>query len=73
MNTNYPPVLLATLALAASIGLAPLPAFAGQTYNSCDDTLSGQTVTLTGGDLTLEQIVAVARHGAKVQLSPEAR
>jgi histidine ammonia-lyase len=73
MKTNYRPVLLATLALAAGIGLAPLPAFAGLTYNSCDDTLSGQTVTLTGGDLTVEQIVAVARHGAKVQLSPEAR
>ena len=67
------PNLITTLALAASLGLATLPAFAGQTYNPCDDTLSGQTVTLTGSDLTLEQIVAVARHGAKVQLSPEAR
>jgi len=30
-------------------------------------------VALTGADLTLEQLIAVARHGAKVQLSPEAR
>jgi histidine ammonia-lyase len=67
------PNLITTLALAASLGLAALPTFAGQTYNPCDDTLSSQTVTLTGSDLTLEQIVAVARHGAKVQLSPEAR
>ncbi|HVW71238.1 MAG TPA: aromatic amino acid ammonia-lyase [Steroidobacteraceae bacterium] len=35
--------------------------------------MSGETVTLTGHDLTLEQIVAVARHGAKVQLSAAAR
>jgi histidine ammonia-lyase len=64
-------VLLATLALAAS--LAAHPALSRQTYNPCDDTLSGQTITLTGHDLTIEQIVAVARHGAKVKLSPEAQ
>ena len=68
---NLRPVLLATLALAAS--LAAHPAFSGQTYNPCDDALSAQTVTLTGHDLTIEQIVAVARHGAKVKLSPEAQ
>jgi histidine ammonia-lyase len=35
--------------------------------------MSGQTITLTGHDLTIEQIVDVARHGAKVQLGAEAR
>jgi histidine ammonia-lyase len=73
MTSKHHAVLPTTLALAASLGLAALPAFSGQTYNPCDYTLGGQTVTLTGSDLTLEQIVAVARHGAKVQLSPEAR
>jgi histidine ammonia-lyase len=73
MTSKHHAVLPTTLALAASLGLAALPAFSGQTYNPCDDALGGQTVTLTGSDLTLEQIVAVARHGAKVQLSPEAR
>jgi len=34
---------------------------------------AGQTVTLTGQDLTTEQLVDVARRGAKVQLAPEAR
>src|SRR5579863_6337049 len=34
---------------------------------------STATLTLTGHDLTIEQIVQVARYGAKVQLSPEAR
>jgi histidine ammonia-lyase len=73
MTSKHHAVLPTTLALAASLGFAALPAFSGQTYNPCDDTLGSQTVTLTGSDLTLEQIVAVARHGAKVQLSPEAR
>ena len=61
------PSFLVTLSLVA------LPALAGQTYTPCDETMSGQTITLTGHDLTIEQIVDVARHGAKVQLSTEAR
>ena len=61
------PSFLVTLSLVA------LPALAGQTYTPCDETMSGQTITLTGHDLTIEQIVDVARHGAKVQLSAEAR
>jgi len=52
----------------------PVPALlAAQTYSPCDSTLSGETITLDGHDLTIEQIVAVARHGAKVQLSADAR
>jgi histidine ammonia-lyase len=35
--------------------------------------MADQTVVLTGHDLTIEQVVAVARFGAKVTLSPEAR
>jgi histidine ammonia-lyase len=35
--------------------------------------MSDKTVTLTGHDLTVDQVVQVARYGAKVQLSPEAR
>ena len=31
-----------------SLSLVALPALAGQTYTPCDETLSGQTVTLTG-------------------------
>ena len=34
---------------------------------------SPRTVTLTGADLTIDQVMDVARHGAKVQLSPAAR
>jgi histidine ammonia-lyase len=59
--------------LFVTLSLIALPALAGQTYTPGDETMSGKTVTLTGHDLTIEQIVDVARHGAKVQLSPEAR
>ena len=42
-------------------------------YTAINPTATDQTITLTGHDLTLEQIVQVARYGAKVQLSPEAQ
>jgi histidine ammonia-lyase len=42
-------------------------------YHAIVPTLSGQTITLTGHDLTIDQVVAIARHGAKVRLSPEAK
>ncbi|HWX69802.1 MAG TPA: aromatic amino acid ammonia-lyase [Steroidobacteraceae bacterium] len=63
-----------TLALATLVagGLASA-ALAGQSYIPSDTTMSDQTVTLNGRDLTIEQIVDVARHGTKVQLSADAR
>jgi histidine ammonia-lyase len=36
-------------------------------------TMADKMITLTGRDLTIEQVVDVARYGAKVQLSPEAK
>jgi len=36
-------------------------------------TMNDRTVTLNGHDLTIDQIVMVARYGAKVELSAEAR
>ncbi|MBV8521207.1 MAG: aromatic amino acid lyase, partial [Acetobacteraceae bacterium] len=38
-----------------------------------DTNLSERTITLTGHDLSIEQVLEVARHGAKVQLSADAR
>jgi histidine ammonia-lyase len=42
-------------------------------YVAVDTTLANQTITLTGHDLSIDQIVAVARHGAKVAVSSEAQ
>ena len=60
---------VAALALAAS-NLAAAPA---APYRPIAPTLSEKTVVLTGRDLTIDQVVQVARYGAKVALSPEAR
>lgn len=42
-------------------------------YRPITPTVENRTVTLTGKDLTIEQVIEVARYGAKVELSPEAR
>jgi len=51
---------------------ASLPALAATDYQPINPTMSGVTITLTGRDLTIEQVVDVARYGARVRLSPEA-
>ena len=48
------------------------PAAAAPDYHPIDATMADRTATLTGHDLTVDQVVQVARYGAKVQLSPEA-
>jgi histidine ammonia-lyase len=53
--------------------IASMAAFAQPSYHPLSPTLLDKTITLTGRDLTIEQVVDVARYGAKVQLSPEAR
>src|ERR1700677_30868 len=53
--------------------VANLPVRAESGYRPINATLLDKTITLTGHDLTVEQVVDVARYGAKVQLSPEAR
>jgi histidine ammonia-lyase len=50
------------LALTASLAYAPIA-----------PTMADKTITLTGHDLSIEQIVQVARYGAKVAVSPEAQ
>jgi histidine ammonia-lyase len=42
-------------------------------YNRITPSSAAHTVVLTGRQLTIEQVIDVARYGAKVQLSPEAR
>ena len=55
---------------AGSVGL---DAAAVQVYMPITPTMSDQTVVLDGRDLTIEEIVKVARFGAKVELSADAR
>src|SRR5579884_3213827 len=49
------------------------PLLAASDYHPISATMGDRTITLTGHDLTVDQLVQVARYGAKVQLSPEAR
>jgi histidine ammonia-lyase len=42
-------------------------------YNPIVPTQSNRTITLDGKHLTIDEVVAIARYGAKVQLAPAAR
>ena len=63
---------LGALTLIATAGYEA-NANAPSAYTPITPSMADRTVTLTGHDLTIEQIVAVARYGAKVALSPGAR
>ena len=64
-------LLCAALSVASCAAtFAPSLAFA---YTPITPSMSDRTVTLTGHDLSIDDIVRVARHGARVELSPEAR
>src|SRR5260221_7863586 len=61
-------------ALLGAVALcAAMPAGAAPYYVPIAPTMNDRTVTLNGHDLTIDQVVMVARHGAKVELSAEAR
>ncbi len=52
---------------------ASMAAFAQPNYRPLSPIMADKTITLTGHDLTIEQLVDVARYGAKIRLSPEAK
>jgi len=60
---------IAVLSLAALNAAATAPA----PYRPITPSMSDKTIVLTGRNLTVEQVVQVARYGAKVALAPEAR
>src|ERR1700691_1650276 len=62
-------VLLLTLLCAAGASAAAVP----PAYHAITPSLEDKTVVLTGRDLSIEQVVQVARYGAKVELTAEAR
>jgi histidine ammonia-lyase len=47
-------------------------ALATEAYRPITATMADKTITLTGHDLTIEQVVDIARHGAKVTMDEEA-
>ena len=59
--------------IGAAALCAGMPAGAAPYYAPITPTMSDRTIILNGHDLTIDQIVMVARHGAKVELSPDAR
>ncbi len=79
------PALLTRLAVRAAdlgsavfwtmfVAMVPLTqTLAQSSYRPIVPSRAGQTVLLTGHDLTLDQLVAIARYGAKVSLSAEAK
>src|SRR5260221_232444 len=65
---------LGSLGALAALSFAALNAVAATApSHPITPTASDKTVVLTGRDLTIDQVVQVARHGAKVALTPEAR
>jgi histidine ammonia-lyase len=63
---------ICALMIAAGAPIAALSETTGG-YRAIDPTMADKTVILTGHDLTIEQVLEVARHGAQVQLSAEAQ
>src|ERR1700744_163942 len=67
------PAILALLAAAATAGAGlaapPPPAYAPITPKP---EAERRTIVLTGHDLTIDDVMAVARDGAKVRFSPQA-
>ncbi len=59
--------------LGAAALFAALPARTAANYTPITPSMSERSVTLSGRNLTIDQIVMVARYGAKVELSAEAR
>jgi len=59
-------------ALALSCALLIGPGAALADYHPIIPDADGKVITLTGHDLTIEQIDQIARHGAKVKYSPDA-
>jgi histidine ammonia-lyase len=59
--------------LLAGASVPCVAAQAEEVYKPISPAMADQTITLTGHDLTIPQVVAVARYGAKVQLAAEAK
>jgi histidine ammonia-lyase len=73
-DPNSRSLRLSFSALAGAVlWCAAIAARAAPYYVPITPSMGDRTVTLNGHDLTIDQVVMVARHGAKVELSKEAR
>ena len=74
---NAASALLSTAMTFALVAVACVvavpPAGAGASYTPITPSSAGRPITLTGRDLTIDEIVQVARYGAKVSLGAAAR
>jgi len=75
MKNRPAPARIAAIVAWIVVGVsgAAAPAPAASDYVRLTPTMSDKTVTLTGRDLTIEQLVDIARRGAKIQLGAEAK
>jgi histidine ammonia-lyase len=64
--------VLVAVSIGALLGAGGVQAQIVTSYSPISSAMAEKTITLTGKDLTLDQVIAVARYGAKVQVSPEA-
>ena len=64
-------ILLALTVIVAS-GFCGV-VLAAEVYRPITPTMADKTITATGHDLSIDQLVQIARYGARVQLSPELR
>ena len=73
------PCLLAASAAVSAPPLAQAQAALGEgaseaaAYHPITPTMRAKTIVLTGHDLTIDQVVDVARYGAKIEVAPEAK
>jgi len=68
--SNLSPLSMLAVTLTVSVFLRS--AEASEPYRPADSAMADKTVLLTGHTLTIDQLVAIARHGAKVAISEEA-
>jgi histidine ammonia-lyase len=57
----------------SAVGVLAAAAAVAADYRPITATMSDRVIILTGKDLTVDQLVQVARFGAQVQLSPDAK
>jgi histidine ammonia-lyase len=69
---KHPAAIAVIVFLSSAVSAAPLSSVPAA-YQPIDTSMAGKVVTLTGSDLTIDELIQVARHGAKVELSPQAR